>query len=298
MGQKVEARGRNEDRNRAKILGVGVDSTSASSVLSEISSKVSEKVFIRPLFIVTVYSENILESESDRELAAAMEKADLVVPDGVSVVAAKDYLLRRKNKTLADLWLGFEVGWKILKGEYADKKVVGVDLTKSLLRKGGEKGWRIFLLGGWGGVGEKIVKMMRRDFPGVKIECDEGQVDIKSQITNGPSTLLRASKSETNTEIINRINNFQPDILLVAFGRFKQEKWIARNLERLRARVVMGVGSSFDELASVGPWATPTPSWANRMGLKWLWRVSREPKHIKRAWNAFPVFAWKVFRSR
>jgi N-acetylglucosaminyldiphosphoundecaprenol N-acetyl-beta-D-mannosaminyltransferase len=192
-------------------------------------------------------------------------------------------LTKRKNAGGEDLWLGLSEGWKILRGGFADKKVEGVELTRKLLRAGGEKGWRIFLLGGWYGVGEKLVKMMRRDFPGIEIISDAGRDDIRPQV---------------DKEIIDRINVFRPDILLVAFGRFRQEKWIAANLKHLKTKVVMGVGSSFDELAGVGPWAWPTPKWVGRMGLKWLWRAVIDPRHIKRAWNAFPCFAWKVFRSK
>jgi UDP-N-acetyl-D-mannosaminuronic acid transferase (WecB/TagA/CpsF family) len=47
-----------------------------------------------------------------------------------------------------------------------------------------------------------------------------------------------------------------------------------------------------------GPWRKPIPLWVDIMGLKWLWRVTVNPGHWKRAWNAFPVFAWKVYRSK
>jgi N-acetylglucosaminyldiphosphoundecaprenol N-acetyl-beta-D-mannosaminyltransferase len=132
-------------------------------------------------------------------------------------------------------------------------------------------------------VGEKLAGMMRRDFSKIRIASDPGPIN---------------ARSDADKELVAKINSFRPDILLVAFGRFRQEKWIAANLKLLNTKVVMGVGSSFDELTGIGPWAAATPRWVDRMGLKWLWRVVRNPGHLQRAWNAFPVFAWKVFRSR
>jgi N-acetylglucosaminyldiphosphoundecaprenol N-acetyl-beta-D-mannosaminyltransferase len=283
MNDFREAGNKNKDDNKAIILGVGVNSTSASTVLAKISSLCSENGHTKPYFIITAYSENILESNNDMQLAKAFENADIVVPDGISAVAARDYLKRRNGRIRDDLRLGFSVGWNILKGKYSGQKVMGVELTRKILRTGGEKGWRIFLLGGWKDVGEKLAGMMRRDFPKITISGDPGPEHVGLG---------------TDKELVRKINDFGPDVLLVAFGRFKQEKWIAANLRLLNARVVLGVGSSFDELTGTGPWAAATPRWVDRMGLKWLWRAVRNPGHLRRAWNAFPVFAWKVFRSR
>jgi N-acetylglucosaminyldiphosphoundecaprenol N-acetyl-beta-D-mannosaminyltransferase len=161
--------------------------------------------------------------------------------------------------------------------------VVGVKLAQELLQLSGKKGWKVYLLGGLSGTAKKLAGKYKS-----VIGYDEGYNNIKIQKTN----------SQINDEIVNKINKLMPDILLVGLGRFEQEKWIAKNLKSLKAKVVMGVGSGFDELAGIGPWAAHAPEWVDRMGLKWLWRAVKDPKHIRRAWNAFPVFAWKVFRSR
>jgi len=101
--------------------------------------------------------------------------------------------------------------------------------------------------------------------------------------------------SEEDDQVVDKINEYGPDILFVALGRFKQEIWIANNLGRLKVKLVMGVGSAFDEVAGEGVWRRPVPGWVSKAGLKWLWRVMGEPKHLVRAWRAFPVFPLKVF---
>jgi UDP-N-acetyl-D-mannosaminuronic acid transferase (WecB/TagA/CpsF family) len=83
MIKNIEAKAKKEDDNRAKILGVGVNSTSAFEVLTKIEWLCKEKSLERPYFIITAYSENVMEAARDKELAKAFCLADLVVPDGL-----------------------------------------------------------------------------------------------------------------------------------------------------------------------------------------------------------------------
>ena len=251
--------------NTIKILGVKVDSTSEAWVLTKISQicRISLK---KPFFIVTAYSEFILQAQKDTDFKKALERSDLIVPDGVSLVAASDYLSKPTKNILGNFVSGLRIGVNILHGMYAKKIVSGGELTKNILKSK----HKVFLLGGWNGVAERLAKRSGVDFDGFEDE----ELAIK------------------------KIAEAKPDVLLVALGHFKQEKWIAKNLDKLECKIVIGVGSSFDEIIGEGMWSKPVPDWINEMGLKWLWRVFVDPKHIVRAWNAFPVFAWKVFLQK
>lgn len=246
------------------VLGVRIDGTDKIQVLNVIEDRVTKGSIDRPLFIVTAYSETILTAYEDKAFAEILEKA-YVVADGVSVMAALE---------------GMNLGSisKTLRGDYKNRPV-GVELARQIL---GKSEYKKFLLGGFAGVAEKL---------GEKYGCgwDEGEVFDKSQILN--------PKSQINSKVINKINAYKPDVLLVAYGRVKQEKWIAANLHKLKCKVVIGVGSSFDEIAQVGVWKRPVPDWVNRMGLKWLWRLIMDPGHIGRVWRAIVVFPWKVMEA-
>lgn len=252
--------------NRVNVLGVGVSSTSMSEVLEEIDQICSNPRLKRPFFIVTAYSEFALEAQRDIDFKNTLGKSDLIVPDGVSLVAASDYLSKSPKNIFSDLISGLWIGIDILQGKYAKQTVSGVGLTKNIL----QSKHRVFLLGGWNGVAERLAKRYGASFDNFD---DEEQA-------------------------IKKMAKAKPDVLLVALGHFKQEKWIAKNLDRLECKVVVGVGSSFDEIMGEGVWSKPTPSWVRRMGLKWLWRACMDPRHIVRAWHAFPVFAWKVFLQK
>ncbi len=287
--EKFEAKSGIKDGKNRKIMGVSVSSTPRDQVLKDIVQVCNKNTYGRPFFVVTAYSEFFLEAQDDPEFAAALGEADLVLPDGVSVPAAADYLERASGRTIQDFLLGLTVGMQILKGKYADKTISGVKLTRDLIKIGAKNNWKIFLLGGYGRTAETLAANLKNGYPGLRVEWDKGPQNLKA---------MTSDKYAISKTLRDRIGRFAPDLLLVTFGRYDQEKWIAANLGNLKAKVVMGVGSSFDQMTGIGQWTSQPPQYIERMGLKWLWRAGRDPKHLHRAWRAFPVFAWKVFRER
>lgn len=281
--KKVEAKSEKMDRKTNQILGVTISGNNKQGLLRKITSIIDNKAHTKPFFIITAYSENVMEIEYDQQLADAFSEASLIVPDGVGVLAGLDYIGNRTGRIERDLALGVEVGLRVLRGQYSQKKIVGVRLAQDLLDLADNNKWKVYLLGGWPGMGQKIANRHKS-----VIGYDVGYQNIKMQ----------KNDIRFNNEIVRKINNKRPDILLVGLGRFEQEKWIARNLDKLMIKVVMGIGSGFDEMTGgFGVWKNNSPEWVERMGLKWLWRGLKDPNNIRRAWNAFPVFAWKVFRS-
>lgn len=118
---------------------------------------------------------------------------------------------------------------------------------------------KTFYLGGRDGVARE----MAEKFGG---EWDEGEKSIRV----GELESLR---------ILSKINKYKPDLLLVAYGAPWQEKWIYHNLDKLQAKVVMGVGGTFDYLT--GRSKLP-PKWMEKLGMEWLWRLIREPSRWRR----------------
>lgn len=87
----------------------------------------------------------------------------------------------------------------------------------------------------------------------------------------------------------------RPDLLFVAFGMPKQERWIARHLAALPSvKVAVGIGGSLDYLAGA---AKPPPAIIHTVGLEWLWRLARDPKRWRRQ-RVLPVFVVLVLLER
>lgn len=91
-----------------------------------------------------------------------------------------------------------------------------------------------------------------------------------------------------------RVNDLGTDMLFVALGSPRQEKWINRYRDRLEAPLLMGVGGSFDVVARLAPRA---PKVFRVIGMEFLYRLIKEPKRLKRQ-ACYPLFMAEVFRER
>jgi N-acetylglucosaminyldiphosphoundecaprenol N-acetyl-beta-D-mannosaminyltransferase len=80
-----------------------------------------------------------------------------------------------------------------------------------------------------------------------------------------------------NTEILARIEEAKPDVLLVALGHPKQERWIDMNRDRLPVSVAIGVGCVLDLIAGRSQRA---PRWMQKVGLEWAYRLAQEPRRL------------------
>jgi N-acetylglucosaminyldiphosphoundecaprenol N-acetyl-beta-D-mannosaminyltransferase len=132
-----------------------------------------------------------------------------------------------------------------------------------------KKGYGIYLLGGRNGVAARAKKAMEEKFPGV---------NIVGHYAPPLADLERMDHGDT----LDRIRAAKPDILLVAFGNPKQEKWIRMHAKRLGVPVSIGIGGSMDML--VGD-LQRAPKWMQRVGLEWFGRCMQEPTRL------FPRYA-------
>jgi N-acetylglucosaminyldiphosphoundecaprenol N-acetyl-beta-D-mannosaminyltransferase len=144
------------------------------------------------------------------------------------------------------------------------ERVTGVDLLPRLAELSSRKGYGIFLLGAGPGVAMRLARLLERKFPGVRIvgTCAPAEENLSRM---------------DHSEILNQIHEARPDILLVAFGNPKQEKWIWMHRKRLGVPVAIGVGGSFDIL--VGD-QRRAPRWVQRCGMEWAMRFVQEPARL------------------
>jgi N-acetylglucosaminyldiphosphoundecaprenol N-acetyl-beta-D-mannosaminyltransferase len=95
---------------------------------------------------------------------------------------------------------------------------------------------------------------------------------------------------------VSLINNASPDVLLVGFGMPLQEKWIAANLARTHAWVVLSGGACLDYAAGK---VRRGPPWMVNHGLEWLARLLIEPRRLWRRYlMGNPRFLLTVLRQR
>lgn len=148
-----------------------------------------------------------------------------------------------------------------------EHRITYVDWIVPLARAAVASEWRVFLLGGRPGVGERAAKALRERVPGFTMSCRHGYFDA----TPG---------SVESEEVLAAIRRVRPDLLFVGMGMPRQEHWIRTYAERTDAGVILASGACMDYAAGVIP--TP-PRWLGRLGLEWLYRLAHEPRRL--AWR-------------
>ena len=209
-----------------------------------------------PHQLTTVNPEFVVAAQKDDEFRQIINQSVLALPDGIGLVKAAKFLGQTP----------------------LPERVAGSDLVVKLAELSHQKGYRIYFLGAWEGVAEKAVENLRQRF---------ANLQVAGMFSGSPAP-------EANEAIVKRILPTQADILLVAYGAPKQDKWIARNIDRLQIPVCVGVGGSFDFLAGT---AKRAPVWIQRIHLEWLHRLITQPWRWKRIWNAVVVFSWMVVKQ-
>jgi N-acetylglucosaminyldiphosphoundecaprenol N-acetyl-beta-D-mannosaminyltransferase len=163
-------------------------------------------------------------------------------------------------------------------GKPLPERVTGSDGVPLIAAEAAKRGWRIYLLGAAPGVADQAAEVLRTHNPALQ---------IAGVYSGSPAP-------EEEDAIVERINAANADILFVAYGAPEQDKWIARNLPRLRVKMAMGVGGSLDFVAGVVPRA---PQAFQRLGLEWLYRLYLQPWRIVRMMR-LPRFVLAVLLSR
>ena len=207
------------------------------------------------VFVVTANPEFVMYARSDRALLAA--------PPGVRLLVLPD-------------GVGLVLAARVLGTAALPGRARGRDLILRLADVASRRGLSLFLLGAPDGVAARAADALRARVPRLRIA----------------GTYAGSAEDD---DAAARVDAARPDILLVAYGMPKQERWIARNLPRLAGvRIAVGVGGAFDYLA--GTAALP-PAWVARLGLEWLWRLVRQPWRWRRQ-LALPLFLLLVLRER
>jgi len=129
-----------------------------------------------------------------------------------------------------------------------------------------EKGYRIFILGGKETHIAAGVRKLRDRFPNA-VFC------------GAFSPPFAPLEEMDHAEMLRRIHAARPDILFVAFGNPKQEKWIWRHRRELRVPCCIGIGGSIDFIAGA---TARAPAWMCDAGLEWLFRLVQEPRRLWR----------------
>lgn len=221
----------------AVIFGVPFHDVTMDETIARLAAVIARR---DPVYWATANLDFAYQASEDVELQRILVEADLVLCDGTPLVWASRAL-----------------------GAPLRERVAGSDLVPRIASEAAARGWKLFLLGGGDDALPLALEKLRAQYPSL-------QVDGYSP----PYAKLLEMDFET---ISARIAAARPDVLLVAFGCPKQEKWIYMNHRRLNVPMSVGVGATVDFLAGKFRRA---PRWMQATGTEWLFRLSQEPRRL------------------
>ncbi len=190
----------------------------------------------------------------ETDVAAALNQADYVLPDGVGI-------------TLGARMCGFRF----------HERMPGPVIMLRYCAHGVDKGYKHFFYGGGDGVAETLKCRFEEKFPGIKIVG-----------THCPP--FRPLADVEKKQVADMINASGADVVWVGLGAPKQEKWMEEFAPLLDAPLLMGVGAAFDFHTANRRWA---PAWIRRIGMEWLFRaLTGGPKMFMRYAKTIPVYCF------
>ncbi len=200
---------------------------------------------------MTANPEVVMQANENPTVKGYLNQATYICADGIGVIKAAQIL-----------------------GDSLPERVTGYDTMVKLLEVGQQKHFKVYLLGAQKETIEKTIANIHKDYPNVEVVgYHDGFFDWNTN------------------HIADDIAALQPDLVFVALGVPRQEKWITENLDKFSKGVFIGVGGSFDVIAGT---VKRAPVIWQKLNLEWLYRLLRQPSRFIRM-LVLPRFALKVF---
>jgi N-acetylglucosaminyldiphosphoundecaprenol N-acetyl-beta-D-mannosaminyltransferase len=229
--------------NRVHLFGIDIDPLCLDEAATRLMEWI-EQPRAQCRFVVTPNVDHTVLLHENEQLRDAYRDAALVVADGWPVVVASRLL-----------------------GKPLPQRVAGSDLVPYLMCESNHRGRElsVYLLGAAPGVAERAAENIQTRWPKVKVHG-----------TYSPPLGFERDDDE-NENILQRIAEVEPDLLVVGLGAPKQELWVHGFQDRLRAKVAVCAGATIDFLAGEKKRA---PRWIQYIGMEWFHRVASEPRRL------------------
>jgi N-acetylglucosaminyldiphosphoundecaprenol N-acetyl-beta-D-mannosaminyltransferase len=239
---------------RVTLMGCEIDNLSMEETLGKVEGFIQSG---QPHQHVVVNVDKLVKASRDEELRRIINDCALVNVDGMPVVWASRLL-----------------------GKPLKERVAGVDLFEALMRRAGDKGWRVFLLG----AREEVVSAVR----------DTYQRKYPKLVIAGYRNGYWKGEAE-EAQVVEQIRDSRADLLFVAISSPKKEQFLGRYQAEMKIPFAMGVGGTFD--VAIGR-VKRAPAWMQKTGLEWFYRFLQEPRRMfRRYFIEDMAFIWLFIKE-
>ncbi len=219
------------------ILGVRVDATSYRDATDRALAWARAD---ESRYVCVANAHVVMEAHDSPAFRRIVSGADLVTPDGMSIV----WTMRRFG----------------IRGQ---GRVYGPDLMLAVSEAAQAQRVPVGFYGGRAEGLERLVAVTLQRFP-------------KLQVAYAYAPPFRPPTAEEDERVVAALNASGARILFVGLGCPKQERWMAEHMGRVQA-VMLGVGAAFALHAGL---VKPAPRWMQRAGLEWFHRLLMEPRRL------------------
>ena len=237
----LDAECNDPNTRRRKFMNIRIDDVAFSEAVEKIRAFAGEEGVH---LVITPNADHIVKAEKDAEFRELYDTADLVVADGMPL-----------------LWIADSLGCPLL------ERVTGADLLPEVCGVAAKDQRRMYLLATDEKVVSAAVAKIKADYPGIPA------------VDGYAPSMSFAEDAEESERILQKVAEFQTDILVVGLGAPKSEKWIAMYKDRLKCRVALPFGAAVSFIAREKKRA---PKWMRRHGLEWFSRFLQEPVRLFR----------------
>lgn len=222
----------------AHVFGLPLAVVTADQALVAIANKVASG---QPGYFITANLHYARLTAEHADLSALNAGADFILADGMPLVWYSRFL-----------------------STPLPERVAGSDMIYRMAAQAAELGHRVFFLGGAPGIALEAANKLHELYPGL-------------QIAGVETPPFRPLTEAENSELVQRIRDADTQILLVALGQPKGERWLAHNLQELGVPVCVQLGASFDFVAGR---IQRAPKFYQGTGLEWAYRLCKEPRRM------------------
>lgn len=225
--------------SRMRFMSIDLDNLTMEEAICEMDQLIQQN---EASYVVTPNVDHMVRLETDEELKKSYEQANLVLTDGKPLI-----------------WIS-----KLYKHPIKEK-ISGSDVLPEVCALAEQRGYTMYFLGAAEGVADRAAKNLIKKYPKLKIVG-----------TYSPEYGFEKDKKKVK-EVVALVREARPDILIMALGTPKQEKFIYQNRKELNVPLSLGLGASLDfEAGNV----KRAPKWMSEAGLEWLYRIFQEPRRM------------------
>ncbi len=233
------------NRNIYNLLGLCFDAVDMDQTVDLLLNAIEKD---QKVFLSTPNLNFLIASQKNDKFRNSVINSDLSIADGMPIIFMCKLLQLPITKRVA--------GSSLIETLNEDKRCIKNPV-------------KVFFFGGQDGVAEKAHEALNKK---------KGGLISVGYLNPGFGSIEEMS----DQKLLDKINNANPEFLIVSLGAAKGQAWIEANKHRLNANIISHLGAVVNFIAGT---VKRAPKWVQNIHMEWVWRIKEEPSLFGRYWS-------------